>query len=158
MAKGLMLIGLILFLLGMVWYFVRREPLNKSLVAETLTLRPVRQGGSRRQCWLPLASDPTPQGGYKVASHMGLVALACSLRCVARPIATAWDLRTAPRDLCQSDANSAHKGLIQRFLSWIGRLPGDIRFESDNTRVFLPITSMILISLVLTLLFNLFQR
>lgn len=43
-------------------------------------------------------------------------------------------------------------------LGWFGKLPGDIRFESDNSRVFIPITSMIIVSLVLTLVLNLFSR
>lgn len=43
-------------------------------------------------------------------------------------------------------------------LSWFGRLPGDIRIERDNLRVYVPITSMILVSLVLTLLINLVRR
>jgi len=43
-------------------------------------------------------------------------------------------------------------------LSWLGRLPGDIRIERGNFRVYFPITSMILISLVLTLLINLVRR
>lgn len=43
-------------------------------------------------------------------------------------------------------------------VNWFGRLPGDIRIESDNSRVFIPITSMIVLSLVLTILFNLFKR
>ena len=37
-------------------------------------------------------------------------------------------------------------------LSWFGRLPGDIRYERGNTRVYAPITSMLLISVVLSLL------
>ena len=43
-------------------------------------------------------------------------------------------------------------------LSWFGRLPGDIRYERDNFRVYVPIVSMLLISLALTLLFNLLRR
>ena len=43
-------------------------------------------------------------------------------------------------------------------LNWFGKLPGDIRVESGRTRVFIPITSMIVISVVLTLLVNLFRR
>lgn len=43
-------------------------------------------------------------------------------------------------------------------LNWFGKLPGDIRVESGRTRVFIPITSMIVISIVLTLLINLFRR
>jgi hypothetical protein len=43
-------------------------------------------------------------------------------------------------------------------MSWFGRLPGDIRIQGDNTRVFIPITSMILVSLALTLAVNLVGR
>ncbi len=43
-------------------------------------------------------------------------------------------------------------------VSWFGRLPGDLRFGSGNSRVFIPITSMIVLSLVLTIIFNLFKR
>jgi hypothetical protein len=42
--------------------------------------------------------------------------------------------------------------------SWFGRLPGDIRYETESTRVYVPITSMILLSLLLTLIFNLVRR
>lgn len=42
--------------------------------------------------------------------------------------------------------------------NWIGRLPGDIRIESERSLVLIPITSMIVISVILTLLFNLFSR
>jgi NAD/NADP transhydrogenase beta subunit len=34
-------------------------------------------------------------------------------------------------------------------LSWFGRLPGDIRISSENARVYVPITSMLVVSLVL---------
>ncbi|NCC26058.1 MAG: DUF2905 domain-containing protein [Deltaproteobacteria bacterium] len=43
-------------------------------------------------------------------------------------------------------------------LNWFGRLPGDIRIESERGRVFVPITSMIIVSTVLTVLMNLFRR
>lgn len=53
-------------------------------------------------------------------------------------------------------------GLVLHFapglLSWFGRLPGDIRIEGDNGKVFIPITSMIIVSLGLSLLINLFNR
>jgi len=53
-------------------------------------------------------------------------------------------------------------GLIVSFapglLSWFGKLPGDIRIEEKNRFIFFPITSMIVISLLLTLLINLFFR
>lgn len=37
-------------------------------------------------------------------------------------------------------------------LSWFGRLPGDIRYESGSVRVYFPLVSMLLISLVLSLI------
>lgn len=43
-------------------------------------------------------------------------------------------------------------------LNWFGRLPGDIRVETENTRLYVPITSMILVSLVATLAVNLLRR
>lgn len=43
-------------------------------------------------------------------------------------------------------------------LSWFGRLPGDMRIERPNTRVYIPITSMVLLSIVLTLVINLVRR
>ena len=36
-------------------------------------------------------------------------------------------------------------------LNWFGRLPGDIRYESGSTRVYVPLTSMFLVSLALSL-------
>jgi hypothetical protein len=41
---------------------------------------------------------------------------------------------------------------------WFGRLPGDIRIESERGKFFFPITSMVIVSIVLTALFNLFRR
>lgn len=35
--------------------------------------------------------------------------------------------------------------------SWFGRLPGDIRVESGNTRVYAPLASMFVISVLLSL-------
>ena len=40
----------------------------------------------------------------------------------------------------------------------LGRLPGDVRWESGNVRVFAPIMTCVLLSLALTLLLNLFTR
>ena len=42
--------------------------------------------------------------------------------------------------------------------SWFGRLPGDIRHETESTRVFVPITSMIVVSVVLTIVLNVIGR
>ena len=43
-------------------------------------------------------------------------------------------------------------------LSWFGRLPGDIRIERETVRIYLPLASMVLVSLILTLLVNLIRR
>ncbi|HET9259658.1 MAG TPA: DUF2905 domain-containing protein [Acidimicrobiia bacterium] len=50
-------------------------------------------------------------------------------------------------------------GALVRFFpglfSWFGNLPGDIRIENENSTVFIPITSMILVSIGLTVVINL---
>lgn len=43
-------------------------------------------------------------------------------------------------------------------LSWFGRLPGDIRIERENVRIYIPLVSMLIVSAVLTLLVSLFRR
>ena len=43
-------------------------------------------------------------------------------------------------------------------LSWFGRLPGDIRYEGEHTRVYIPIVSMLIISLALSLIFALIRK
>lgn len=42
-------------------------------------------------------------------------------------------------------------------INWFGHLPGDIRMEDERRSLFIPITSMIVISLVLSILINLFS-
>ncbi|MDJ0940547.1 MAG: DUF2905 domain-containing protein [Woeseiaceae bacterium] len=53
-------------------------------------------------------------------------------------------------------------GLVVRYapwaVSWFGRLPGDIRIESGSGRVFIPITSMIILSVALSVIINLLKR
>lgn len=41
-----------------------------------------------------------------------------------------------------------------RALSWFGNLPGDINLRRGETRVFIPIGSMLVLSLVLTFVVN----
>ena len=47
-------------------------------------------------------------------------------------------------------------------LSWLGNLPGDVTISSGGTRIYIPITSMLLVSLalngVLWLFLSLFRR
>ena len=40
----------------------------------------------------------------------------------------------------------------------LGRLPGDIRIEGENGSFYFPLTSSILVSVILTILFNLISR
>ncbi|GAB4268400.1 MAG: DUF2905 domain-containing protein [Methylomicrobium sp.] len=42
-------------------------------------------------------------------------------------------------------------------INWFGHLPGDIRIQDEKRFIFIPITSMIVVSLVLTVLINLFS-
>lgn len=43
-------------------------------------------------------------------------------------------------------------------LPWFGRLPGDIRVEREHFRFYLPLTTCLLISILLTLLFRLLGK
>lgn len=43
-------------------------------------------------------------------------------------------------------------------LDWFGKLPGDIRIQSGQTRIFIPITSMIVISILISLVIYFFRR
>ena len=51
-------------------------------------------------------------------------------------------------------------GVLMYFgaLSWFGRLPGDIRVERESVRIYVPITSMLLLSVALSLLLYLIRR
>ncbi len=43
-------------------------------------------------------------------------------------------------------------------VSWFGKLPGDIRIEGAHGVVFIPITSMLIVSIVISVCVNLFFR
>lgn len=51
-------------------------------------------------------------------------------------------------------------GLLWPYLTklGLGRLPGDIVVERENSRFYFPVTTSILISLILSLLFWLFRK
>ena len=53
-------------------------------------------------------------------------------------------------------------GVILHFapwlINWFGKLPGDIRIETERSKVFIPITSMVILSIILTVLINLLKR
>lgn len=52
-------------------------------------------------------------------------------------------------------------GLVLHFapgvLHWFGRLPGDIRIENEHSKVFIPVTSMVLVSIAVTIVVNLIR-
>jgi hypothetical protein len=48
--------------------------------------------------------------------------------------------------------------MLSGALSWLGRLPGDIRFGGENVKVYIPITSMLLVSLLLSAVIWLIRR
>jgi magnesium-transporting ATPase (P-type) len=43
-------------------------------------------------------------------------------------------------------------------LQWIGKLPGDIRIEKENFRLYFPFTTMLLASLVVSVLIRLLKN
>lgn len=53
-------------------------------------------------------------------------------------------------------------GLVLYFagdkLSWLGHLPGDIRIEKENVRFYFPLTTMIIVSVVLSLILYLLRK
>ena len=55
---------------------------------------------------------------------------------------------------------AAAGGLILLLAHWVdlGSLPGDWTYEGDNVRVYVPLGTMLLLSVVLTLLLNLVIR
>jgi hypothetical protein len=45
-----------------------------------------------------------------------------------------------------------------RGFGWLGRLPGDISYQSGDTRVYFPVATCVVVSIALTLLAWLFRR
>jgi uncharacterized membrane protein YidH (DUF202 family) len=43
-------------------------------------------------------------------------------------------------------------------LPWLGKLPGDIYYKSDNVTFYFPLVTCLVISIVVSLLFYLFRR
>jgi hypothetical protein len=48
--------------------------------------------------------------------------------------------------------------LAARFFPWFGNLPGDFRYEGENFKIFFPLGTMILVSILGTILLNLLLR
>jgi hypothetical protein len=47
---------------------------------------------------------------------------------------------------------------MRGWLAWFGHLPGDIRVERENMRVYVPIVSMLLISILFSVLSYVIRR
>lgn len=47
---------------------------------------------------------------------------------------------------------------MRGWLGWFGNLPGDVRIERENMRVYVPIVSMLLISILFTVLSYVIRR
>ncbi|MEJ2750558.1 MAG: DUF2905 domain-containing protein [Anaerolineae bacterium] len=45
-----------------------------------------------------------------------------------------------------------------RFFPWLGHLPGDIRIERENFKLYFPLTTMILLSVIGSLVLNIIIR
>jgi hypothetical protein len=43
-------------------------------------------------------------------------------------------------------------------IPWLGKLPGDIRLKGENYQVYFPIVTSILLSILLTIIINLFRK
>ncbi|WP_164504329.1 DUF2905 domain-containing protein [Nitrosomonas sp. HPC101] len=48
--------------------------------------------------------------------------------------------------------------LAPGLFSWFGKLPGDIHIETRHSKVFIPITSMLIVSIILSVIINLFKK
>jgi len=49
-------------------------------------------------------------------------------------------------------------GIGQKYFQWFGNLPGDIRIERENFKLFIPVASMLLISILLNLILWIIRR
>ena len=70
------------------------------------------------------------------------------------------DLGVVGKLLVLAGAILAGVGLLLVLVSkgWLPRLPGDLSFTVGNVRVFFPVVSSLVISIVLTLIFSLLAR
>ena len=44
------------------------------------------------------------------------------------------------------------------YFKWIGKLPGDIRIEKENFRFYFPLATMIVFSIIITIIINIFKK
>jgi hypothetical protein len=48
--------------------------------------------------------------------------------------------------------------LAGRYIPWLGNLPGDFRYETENVKIYVPLATMILVSILATVLLNILLR
>ncbi|MCA9972333.1 MAG: DUF2905 domain-containing protein [Anaerolineales bacterium] len=48
--------------------------------------------------------------------------------------------------------------LAARFFPWLGNLPGDFRIETENARIYFPLATMLLVSILGSILLNVVLR
>ncbi|HXS56770.1 MAG TPA: DUF2905 domain-containing protein [Hanamia sp.] len=44
------------------------------------------------------------------------------------------------------------------YFKWVGKLPGDIRIEREHFRFYFPLATMVVISVIVTIIINIFKR
>jgi len=44
------------------------------------------------------------------------------------------------------------------YMKWFGNLPGDVKIQKDNFNIFIPFTSMILLSILFSIVINFFKK
>ncbi|MDP4285136.1 MAG: DUF2905 domain-containing protein [Bacteroidota bacterium] len=44
------------------------------------------------------------------------------------------------------------------YFKWVGKLPGDIRIEKENFRFYFPLTTMIIVSVLISILINILKK
>lgn len=47
--------------------------------------------------------------------------------------------------------------LFNKHFQWLGNLPGDLKWNNGNTKIYIPITTMLLISLLINICFWLYK-
>lgn len=51
-------------------------------------------------------------------------------------------------------------GILYKFglLHWFGNLPGDMKYEGENVKIYFPIVTMIVMSIALSLFLSIFRK
>ena len=114
-----------------------------------------QQGGSSRRDFLKMAGVAGATATALSAARSGSASAASGAGRVPAYLEDYADLyKKDPRKAALQWLQEARFGLFLHFgpsVSWLGRLPGDIRIERPGLRLYVPITTSILISVVVSL-------